>query len=234
MAERHTGYNIMPLASMVRDGYYYGFVLLGSALLVGWLTNPWWAIVPVLLAAFFMWFFRDPERVVPSEPGLVVAPADGKVTAVCPATLDGKEFTRISVFLNVFNVHVNRSPADGVIRDARYKAGQFLNAMNPACAECNEQNTVRLENGGHTVAFKQIAGLLARRVVFTKKVGDRVQRGDRIGLMKFSSRMDVFLERSANIHVRAGDRVKGGSSILATLPIGEKQVAPNSKTRGER
>src|SRR6185312_11580923 len=221
----------MPLASMVRDGYYYGFVLLGSALLVGWLTNPWWAIVPVLLAAFFMWFFRDPERVVPSEAGLIVAPADGKVTAVCPATLDGKEFTRISVFLNVFNVHVNRSPADGVIRDARYKAGQFLNAMNPACAECNEQNTVRLENHGHTVIFKQIAGLLARRVVLTKKVGDTVQRGDRIGLMKFSSRMDVFLERSAAIQVKAGDYVKGGSSVLAVLSIESKQAGEATHTR---
>jgi phosphatidylserine decarboxylase len=202
---------------MVRDGYYYGLVLLGAAVLVGWLTSPLWAVVPALLAVFFLWFFRDPERSIPTESGVVVAPADGKVTAVVPATLNGKDFARISIFLNVFNVHVNRTPMGGVIRSAKYQTGKFLNAMNPACAECNEQNTVTVEGEGHTIVFKQIAGLLARRVVFTKKVGDAVQRGERIGLMKFSSRMDVFLERSAVIQVKVGDHVKGGSSVLALL-----------------
>lgn len=216
---------------MVRDGYYYGFVLLGSAALVAWLTSPWWAAVPVVLAAFFLWFFRDPERVIPSEPGTVVSPADGKVTAVVPANLQGKPFTRISVFLNVFNVHVNRSPAAGVIREARYQTGKFLNAMNPACADCNEQNTVTLQAEGSTVIFKQIAGLLARRVVFTKKVGDTVQRGERIGLMKFSSRMDVFLEPSATIHVRVGDHVKGGSSVLASLRVNRKEPGTSPQTQ---
>jgi phosphatidylserine decarboxylase len=210
---------------MVRDGYYYGFVLFGAAVLVGWLTSPLWAAIPVLLAAFFLWFFRDPERTVPTEPGVVVAPADGKVTAVSPATLNGKEFTRISIFLNVFNVHVNRSPMGGVIRSAKYQAGKFLNAMNPACADLNEQNTVTVEGEGHTVIFKQIAGLLARRVVFTKKVGDAVQRGERIGLMKFSSRMDVFLDPSASIRVKVGDHVKGGSSTLAFLTAEPRELA---------
>ena len=221
---------------MVRDGYYYGFVLLGAAVLVGWLTTPLWAFVPGVLAAFFLWFFRDPERVVPGEPGLVVAPADGKVTAVMPATLAGKEYTRISIFLNVFNVHVNRSPMGGVIRAAKYQAGQFLNAMNPACADCNEQNTVAVEGDGHTIVFKQIAGLLARRVVFTKKVGETVQRGERIGMMKFSSRMDVFLETSAVVHVKIGDHVKGGSSILAVLGSSERELAGTvaGRARGSR
>jgi len=204
---------------MVRDGYYYGFVLLGAAVLVGWLATPIWAAIPVLLACFFLWFFRDPERAIPSEPGLVVAPADGKVTAMAPATLNGKEYVRLSIFLNVFNVHVNRSPMGGVIRSAKYQEGKFLNAMNEACADLNEQNTVTVEGEGHTLVFKQIAGLLARRVVFTKKVGDTVGRGERIGLMKFSSRMDVFLEPSATIQVRAGDHVKGGSSVLARLSV---------------
>jgi phosphatidylserine decarboxylase len=207
---------------MVRDGYYYGFVLLGAAVLIGWLTTPAWAAIPVLLACFFMWFFRDPERAIPSEPGLVVAPADGKVTAVAPATLNGKEYTRLSIFLNVFNVHVNRSPMGGVIRSAKYQEGKFLNAMNEACADLNEQNTVTVEGEGHTLVFKQIAGLLARRVVFTKKVGDTVGRGERIGLMKFSSRMDVFLEPSAVVQVKAGDHVKGGSSVLAVLSVESK------------
>ena len=99
---------------MVRDGYYYGFVLLGAAVLIGWLTAPVWAAIPVLLACFFMWFFRDPERAIPAEPGLVVAPADGKVTAVTLSTLNGTGYIRLSIFMNVFNVHVNRSPISGI------------------------------------------------------------------------------------------------------------------------
>jgi len=119
----------------------------------------------------------------------------------------------------------------GVIRSAKYQEGKFLNAMNEACADLNEQNTVVVEGEGHTLVFKQIAGLLARRVVFTKKVGDTVRRGERIGLMKFSSRMDVFLERSAAIQVKAGDYVKGGSSVLAVLSIESKQAGEATHTR---
>jgi phosphatidylserine decarboxylase len=222
---------------MVRDGYYYGFMLLGAAVLVGWLTTPVWAAIPMLLASFFLWFFRDPERAIPSGPGVIVAPADGKVTAIMPATWNGQEYLRISIFLNVFDVHVNRSPMGGVIRSARYQEGKFLNAMQEACADLNEQNTVTVEGEGHMIVFKQIAGLLARRVVFTKKVGDTVGRGERIGLMKFSSRMDVFLERSAAIQVKAGDHVKGGSSILAFLSVASKLSgkAPNGAVaQGER
>src|ERR1051326_3266969 len=195
---------------MVRDGYYYGAVMLPAAVLVGWLTSPLWAVFPVLLAAFFMWFFRDPDRVIPDEPGAVVSPADGKVTSVASVQFNGKEAIRISIFLNVFDVHVNRSPIGGVVRAAHYREGKFLNAMNPACAECNEQNTVTMEGEGHTLVFKQIAGLLARRLVFTKQIGETVARGERIGMMKFGSRMDVLLEPDATIQVKAGDRVKGG------------------------
>ena len=202
---------------MVRDGYYYGLVLLAAAVLVGWLTTPVWAVVPVLLAAFFLWFFRDPERVIPGDAGTVVSPADGKVTAVSTVVINGKPVQRISIFLNVFNVHVNRSPVAGVIRGVRYQAGKFLNAMNALSAEQNEQNAVTVEGDGHTVVFKQIAGLLARRIVFTKKIGDRVERGERVGLIKFGSRVDVMLETAAEIAVKVGDHVKGGSSILAVL-----------------
>jgi phosphatidylserine decarboxylase len=113
----------------------------------------------------------------------------------------------------------------GVIRAAKYQTGKFLNAMNPACADCNEQNTVRVEGEGHTIVFKQIAGLLARRIVFTKRVGDTVQRGERIGVMKFGSRMDVFLDPSATIRVQVGDHVKGGSSTLAFLPDQRNELA---------
>ena len=164
----HSPVQYNPL-QMVRDGYYYGAVLLAAAVLVGWLTTPVWAVIPVLLAAFFLWFFRDPDRVIPSESGAVVSPADGKVTSVATVKVNGETFKSISIFLNVFNVHVNRSPVSGVIRGARYQAGKFLNAMNPASAEQNEQNTVTIEGEGQRVIFKQIAGLLARRIVFTQK-----------------------------------------------------------------
>src|SRR6266849_8393756 len=202
---------------MVRDGYYYGLVLLAAALLVGWLTTPVWAVFPILLAAFFLWFFRDPERVIPIDAGAVVSPADGKVTDVSTVMVNGKPVKRISIFLNVFNVHVNRSPVAGVIRGVRYQTGKFLNAMNALSAEHNEQNTVTVEGEGHTVTFKQIAGLLARRIVFNKNVGDRVERGERVGLIKFGSRVDVLLDGSATLQVKVGDRVKGGASVLGYL-----------------
>ena len=204
---------------MVRDGYYYAATLLVAGLLLGWLAGIAWAAPAVLLAAFFLWFFRDPEREIPGDPGAVVSPADGKVTEVAPITAGGVRRTRISIFLNVFNVHVNRSPIAGVIQNVTYKKGQYLNAMNPASAELNEQNLVAVEGAGHVVEFKQIAGLLARRIVFNKKVGDRVERGERVGLIKFGSRVDVVLDASANLRVKVGDHVKGGATVLAYLPL---------------
>jgi len=215
---------------MVRDGYYYGAVLIAAAGLVAWLTRPSWAIVPLALAVFFLWFFRDPERVIPSEAGAVVSPADGKVTSVAAVKVNGETFKSISIFLNVFNVHVNRSPVSGIVRGARYEPGKYLNAMNPASAEQNERNTVTIEGDGHRVIFKQIAGLLARRIVFTKQVGDSVRRGERVGLIKFGSRTDVLLDPSAGVAVKVGDNVKGGSSILAFLKQ-EKEFAGTAATR---
>lgn len=210
---------------MVRDGYYYGAVLIAAAVLVAWLTTPLWALVPIVLAAFFLWFFRDPDRVIPSEPGAVVSPADGKVTSIATVKVGGETWKNISIFLNVFNVHVNRSPVSGIIRGARYQEGKFLNAMNPASAEHNEQNTVTIEGEGHRVIFKQIAGLLARRIVFTKQIGDSVRRGERVGLIKFGSRTDVLLDPSAEVAVEVGENVKGGSSILAFLKPEESELA---------
>jgi phosphatidylserine decarboxylase len=202
---------------MVPDGYYYAIALVGAAALLGWFAGPFWGVHPLFLAMFFLWFFRDPERVVPSIPGAVVSPADGKITDVSPVTVAGMRRVRISIFLNVFDVHVNRSPIAGVIREVRYQKGKFLNAMNEASAELNEQNIVTVEGEGEALVFKQIAGLLARRIVFTKKVGDLVERGERVGLIKFGSRTDVFLDASASLQIKIGDRVKGGSSVLAVL-----------------
>jgi phosphatidylserine decarboxylase len=215
---------------MVRDGYFYAAPLIAAAVLIGWLTNPAWAIFPLVLAAFFLWFFRDPERTIPQEAGALVSPGDGKVTDVSPVTSGSNRLTRISIFLSVFNVHVNRSPVTGTICEIRYQRGKYLNAMNHASAEENEQNIVTVEGDGQTVVFKQIAGLLARRIVFHPKVGDRLERGQRVGLIKFGSRVDVLFDASATLKVKVGDRVKGGASVLAHLqPKGELAAAGNSR-----
>ena len=205
---------------MVRDGYLYAGGMLVAALVLGYFSR-WLMIPPVLLGAFFLWFFRDPERQVPADPGLVVSPADGKVTDISPMQSNGQAVTRISIFLNVFNVHVNRSPIAGVVKQVQYQKGKFGNAMGAISSDANEQNIVTVQGEGQTVVFKQIAGLLARRIVFTKAVGDSVGRGERIGLIKFGSRVDVLLDPSAKVLVKVGDHVAGGSSILAQAPSGQ-------------
>lgn len=217
---------------MVRDGYFYG---IGSALaagIVAWLV-PWpYALPPLILiialGAFCLWFFRDPERRIPDAPGAIVSPGDGKVTDISLINVGGAQRARISIFLNVFNVHVNRSPIAGVIRDVRYQRGKFLNAMGVNSADENEQNIVAVEGEGRTVIFKQIAGLIARRIVFNLKVGDRVARGQRVGLIKFGSRVDVLLDASARINVKVGDHVKGGATVLAYLQTQAALTAADS------
>jgi phosphatidylserine decarboxylase len=214
---------------MVRDGYLYALALLAAAVLVGWFAQPAWAVAPLLLALFFLWFFRDPERAIPDAAGALVSPGDGKVTDVSFVMTSGERQARISIFLSVFDVHVNRSPIAGVVREVRYQRGTFLNAMNQASADENEQNLVRVEGDGQVVVFKQIAGLLARRIVFHPKVGDRLERGQRVGLIKFGSRVDVLFDASAVLQVKVGDRVRGGASVLAYLqPKGELARAGNA------
>jgi len=211
---------------MVRDGYFYALGFVAAAVLIGWFAQPVWAVVPMALALFFLWFFRDPERVIADAPGAIVSPGDGKVTDASIVSVNGEKQARISIFLSVFDVHVNRSPIAGVVRDIRYQRGKFLNAMNVASAEQNEQNIVRVEGDGQVVVFKQIAGLLARRIVFYQKVGDRLERGQRVGLIKFGSRVDVLFDATASLQVKVGDRVRGGESILAYLqPKGELAIA---------
>lgn len=205
---------------MVRDGYFYGLGLLVAAALLIWLTTWPWAIIPLLLAAFFLWFFRDPERPIPTDTGIVVSPADGLVTETIRLETAHGPKHRISIFLSVFDVHVNRSPITGTITSVRYQKGKYLNAMNPASADQNEQNIVTVQGeGGLEVTFKQIAGLLARRIVFRPRIGTSVQRGERVGLIKFGSRVDVMLPADAVLRVKPGERVRGGASILATLSV---------------
>lgn len=213
---------------MVRDGYFYGVGALLAAGVIAWLAAWPYAVPVVLLAAFFLWFFRDPERQIPSDPGAVVSPGDGKVTDVSVVTAGGISLNRISIFLSVFDVHVNRSPIAGVIREVRYQRGKFLNAMSGLSAEENEQNIVTVEGEGRVVIFKQIAGLIARRIIFNFKVGDRVACGERVGLIKFGSRVDVLFDGDAAIHVKLGDRVKGGATVLALLPVRRVVAQPIS------
>jgi len=207
---------------MVRDGYFYGVGSVLAAGVIAWLAAWPYALPVLLLAAFLLWFFRDPERRIPEASGSVVplvSPGDGKVTDVSVVASGGNPRNRISIFLSVFDVHVNRSPIAGVIREVRYQRGQFLNAMGAHSAEENEQNIVTVEGEGRKVIFKQIAGLIARRIVFNFKVGDHVACGERVGLIKFGSRVDVLFDRDAAIQVKPGDRVKGGATVLAWLPV---------------
>jgi len=209
--------------------------LLAVAVTVAWLTAHWaWGIAPVLLAVFFLWFFRDPERTIPSGPGMIVSPADGLVTETAQiATPEGPR-QRISIFLSVFDVHVNRSPVAGVVTGIRYQKGQYLNAMNPACAEANEQNIVTVQGEGMEIRFKQIAGLLARRIVFTPREGDRLERGQRVGMIKFGSRTDIILPAEDEVRVKTGQRVKGGASVLAAMPVAEIMAGVSQTGTGMR
>jgi phosphatidylserine decarboxylase len=207
---------------MVRDGIIYGLSLLAVAVALQWATGSWaWGIAPVLLAVFFLWFFRDPQRAIPAGAGLIVSPGDGLVTETISITTPDGPRQRISIFLSVFDVHVNRSPIGGVLSSVSYRKGEYLNAMNPASADHNEQNVVTVTGEGIQVTFKQIAGLLARRIVFNLCEGDKVERGQRVGLIKFGSRVNVLIPSEATLRVKVGQRVKGGSSVLAAMPNGE-------------
>jgi phosphatidylserine decarboxylase len=198
---------------MVVDGIYYALGSVAGGLVVAWLTGqPLIAVPFFVFAVFCLYFFRDPDRTIPAGP-VAVSPADGKVMAV---KQEDAQTTRVSIFLNIFDVHVNRSPIAGTISDVNYMKGEFLVASKEVASTHNEQNVVTIDApDGVRLVFKQIAGLIARRIVFRKSVGDTVGAGERIGMMKFGSRMDVLFGPEWKIVVEAGQRVSAGSSILA-------------------
>ena len=196
---------------MVLDGIYYALALTAGGAVVAYLTRPWFGLPLFILAVFCLYFFRDPDRAVPPGP-VAVSPADGKVVAV---KAESPSLTRISIFLNIFDVHVNRTPIPGKITSVSYHKGQFLVASKEKASSQNEQNEVTVEGDGTRVIFKQIAGLIARRIVFTKKVGDTLAPGERIGMIKFGSRVDVELGPEWEILVKPGMRVSCGSSVIA-------------------
>jgi phosphatidylserine decarboxylase len=209
---------------MVRDGIYYALAFAAAGTLAFWLGGPWPSAPFFLVGAFCAWFFRDPERALPVGP-VALSPADGRVMSVVS---EGDRQTRISIFLNIFDVHVNRSPITGIVSDVTYQRGKFLVASRGIASAENEQNiiTVRADDGT-VVVTKQIAGLIARRIICTKKVGDSVQAGERVGLIKFGSRVDVIFGPEWRVEVSPGSRVSAGSSVLArragnvelTLPV---------------
>jgi phosphatidylserine decarboxylase len=196
---------------IVIDGIYYALGLCAAGGIVAWLAGPWFSAPLWILAAFCLYFFRDPERVIPGGP-VAVSPADGKVVAV---KTESPSLTRLSIFMNIFDVHVNRAPIAGRIADVQYRKGSFHVASREESSARNEQNVVTLSGENTSVVFKQIAGLIARRIVFSRKLGECVAAGDRVGLIKFGSRVDVLFGPEWEIVVRPGMRVAAGSSVIA-------------------
>ena len=177
----------------------------------------WWVAAILLLVALFMaFFFRDPKRVPPIDPDVVVSPADGKVTRIGPIT-PGADSTVISIFLSPFDVHINRSPIRGKIVDVLYSPGKFLMATNEKASLVNEQNALTIQGEKITVVCKQIAGILARRIVCWKAAGDNLSLGERFGMIKFSSRTDVLLPANVKVMVKEGDRVRGGTTVIGRI-----------------
>ena len=211
---------------MVKEGYWFGLPPLGIGGVLLAMRTP--VSVPVgavlvFLALFVFYFFRNPERKIPMEPGVVVSPADGRVVVVKDEENAGRPGKRVSIFLAIWNVHVNRSPAAGTITRLEYKPGKFLAAWAEKASLENEQNVFTLASEHGEIVFKQIAGWVARRVVSWKKTGDSVGRGELVGLVRFGSRVDLWLPQGAEIAVKVGENVKGGSSVIARIAAGAQK-----------
>jgi phosphatidylserine decarboxylase len=200
---------------MVKEGYYFSappLVLGLIALALGW---HWAGGILIFLALFVLYFFRNPHRTIPTAPGLVVSPADGRIMEVVEEPLDGIVGQRITIFLAIWNVHVQRAPVAGRVSDVVYVPGKFYAAMRSIASTKNEQNIIYLNAPGGRIVFKQIAGAIARRVICWKREGEEVARGELMGLIRFGSRVDVWLPLEARIVVKRGQNVKGGESKLA-------------------
>jgi phosphatidylserine decarboxylase len=224
---------------MVREGYYFGLppvliglLLLGARSSVSQATGG----LLIFLGLFTFYFFRDPERLVPDTPGTVVSPADGRVVVVKDEPSEGRPGKRISIFLAIWNVHVNRAPAAGTIARLDYRPGKFMPAWAESASAENEQNIFVQSTEYGEIVYKQIAGWVARRVVSWKKQGDRVARGERIGLVRFGSRVDLWLPGEAEVLVSVGSHVKGGSSVLARFPetVSVRKDTTESRTTAQK
>ena len=206
----------IPLA---KDGFIFILPLLIITVLMFLISFYWATAIFGLGFLFVTWFFRDPERRIPNEANVIVSPADGKITEIVTENepINGKLCKRVTIFLSVFNVHVNRVPIGGTIEDIRYNPGKFLAAFNPKASMDNEQNLILINNGRTHIFVKQIAGLIARRIVCWPKKGDHYESGQRYGLIRFGSRVDILLPENTKLSVACGDKVSGGKSIIGYL-----------------
>ena len=206
----------IPLA---KEGFVFVVPLLVITVLMFLISFYWATAIFGLGFLFVTWFFRDPERRIPNEPNVIVSPADGKITEIVTENepINGKLCKRVTIFLSVFNVHVNRVPIEGTIEDIRYNPGKFLAAFNPKASMDNEQNLILINNGRTHIFVKQIAGLIARRIVCWPKKGDHYESGQRYGLIRFGSRVDILLPENTKLSITCGDKVSGGKSIIGYL-----------------
>jgi phosphatidylserine decarboxylase len=203
---------------MVKDGLLWVLIPLLAALAAA-LFGVWWLAIPLLLVTAFMaYFFRDPRREVPTDRSLVVSPADGRVTRVEKVSEnDSQSPTVVSIFLSPFDVHINRSPIAGEVIDVTYTKGRFTSATSDRASLLNEQNALTIKGENMTVVCRQIAGVLARRIVCWKRAGDRLELGERFGLIKFGSRTDLVVPPDVEVLVKVGERVRGGVTIIGRL-----------------
>jgi phosphatidylserine decarboxylase len=215
-----TGVPAYPHPIIAREGWPFLAASVAVAVAVGWLAGWWWSIPVWVWVLFVLQFFRDPARPVPGDQRTVVAPADGRIVAVEKAEDPylKRTATKLSVFMNVFNVHSNRAPVDGEVRDAWYEAGAFMNAALDKASVKNERNALWLRaDAGPDVVCVQVAGLIARRILCYAKPGDRLKRGERFGFIRFGSRVDLYLPLEARVRVELGQKVSAGATIMAEL-----------------
>jgi phosphatidylserine decarboxylase len=203
---------------VVREGTVLAIVLIGAGGAFGRLAGRPWAAPWLLLAGGILYFFRDPDREIPVEPHLVMAPADGQVTAVERLSTTGEFGTRFSIFLRLRDVHVIRSPVGGRVARVTHTRGRFMDAEHPRAHLLNEQNRIRIEDGQSAVELVQISGMIARRIVCWVAVGDQVKRGQRVGLIRFGSRADTYLPPQAVVLLKEGVHVRAGLDAIARLP----------------
>jgi phosphatidylserine decarboxylase len=198
------------------------FAVLGALTAVFWLASPWLALVGAFLILYTFYFFRDPERIIAGDASSVVAAADGVVVEIAQmqeTEVVKEPMQRIAIFLSVFDVHVNRAPVAGIVRYSQRRVGKMLDARHPDASRLNECRTWAIESAAGTVVVRQITGAIARRIVAWTPVGQRLERGERFGMIRFGSRTEVYLPLGAEVLVRVGDRVQGGASLLGRLPV---------------
>ncbi|MFZ0787239.1 MAG: phosphatidylserine decarboxylase family protein [Candidatus Acidiferrales bacterium] len=200
---------------MVKEAYRFAIPPLAIGIICIFFGWKWPAAILIFLGLFVFYFFRNPERDIPSDPGLVVSPADGRVVEIVDEPFDSVMGHRISIFLSIWNVHVQRAPVAGRIANVVYRPGKFMGAFRAAASRENEQNVIYMDTPQGTLVFKQIAGAIARRVLCWKNPGEEVSRGERVGLIRFGSRVDVWLPMDAEVVVKRGENIAGGASVIA-------------------